>query len=235
NNNIYLITHYNFNMVEDENLENGAFSAADFTFCQKYSLFNKPIFIQYFILGLWIISSVMGLYYILYDASYDYFVRAGILPFNLEWMGIVISIFIFIGFGLLLYPVDPLKYEKLRLEQQLDQEIVQIETILEEAHFSRAISQLESLLITLNEHHNRTDRAPLLKLLQKAELNHSVGIKIKDLHDSFDKISSSQRIVRYKDIQAVFQENHTIIHESVSDQYLSLSLKLTGKSPNPDL
>ena len=209
--------------MENGSSENRAFSSADFTFCQKISLFNKPIVIQYLILSLWIISGVMGLYYILYYASYDDFVRMGILPYNLEWMGILLSIFIVVGIGLLLYPVDPLKYEKLRLEQHFDQELVQIEGILEEAHFSQAFSQIENLLTTLNTHHISTDRSSLLFLLRKAELNLVLLKQIKDLRDAFNELSSSQKTMKYRNIKTGVYENSELIHDSVNNQFHDLS------------
>ena len=216
--------------MENDSSKNGVFSAADFTFGQKYSLFNKPLLVQYLILSFWIISGVMGLYYMLYDASYDDFVRRGILPYNLAWMGIVVSVFIVIGIALLIYPVDPLKYEKLRLEQHFDQERVQIEGILEDAHFSQAITQIETLLTALNQQHVHKDRQPLLKLLRKAEINRSLEMQIKDLRDTFHELSFSQRTMRYKNIQSGVQENFAIVDEAVSDMLRDLSLLFSTES-----
>jgi hypothetical protein len=209
--------------VHSEKSEDMAFSATDFTLRQKITLFNKPIVIQYLILSLWIISGVMGLYYILYIASYNDFVRMGILPYNLEWMVIFLSVFILIGLGFLLYPIDPLKYEKLRLEQQFDQELVKIEGILKEAHFSKAFSQIESLLTTLNLHHIVTDRSALLLLLRKAEFNLVLVKQIKDLRDTFDELSSSQKIMKYRNIKTGVYENSELIHDSVNNQFHDLS------------
>ena len=211
-------------MMENDGSEDQGFSAADFTFRQKITLFNKPISIQYLILSLWIISGVMGLYYILYYASYEDFVRMGILPYNLEWMVIVLSIFILVGIGLLFYPVEPMKYEKLRLEQRFDQELTQIEGFLEEAHFTKVRAQVENVLTALNLYNISQDRSALLKLLRNAEINHLLVGQIKDLQDSFEKLNSSQRTMRYKQIQAGVHENLAIVHDSVKNQLHSLSL-----------
>ena len=216
--------------MENGSSENKSFSTADFTFYQKYSLFNKPIAIQYLILALWIISGVMALYYMLYDASYDDFVRMGILPYNLEWMGIVLTIFIVIGIGLLLYPVDPLKYEKLRLEQHFNQELVQIEEVLDEGRFSQAITLTETLLTDLNQYHIHKDRKNLLQLLQKAEINHSLEKQITELRESFDSLSSSQQIMRYRQIQTIYQENIEIVHGSLKEFLRVLSSLFSSES-----
>ncbi|MHA1745042.1 MAG: hypothetical protein ACTSWW_03515 [Promethearchaeota archaeon] len=209
--------------AHSEKSEEMAFSASDFTLRQKFTLFNKPIVIQYLILSLWIISGVMGLYYLLYEASYEDFVRMGILPYNLEWMVVVLSIFILIGLGFLFYPVDPMKYDKLRLEQHFDQELVRIESILEEAHFSKAFSQIENLLTTLNSHHIATDRSTLLLLLRKAEFNLVLLKQIKDLRDTFNELSSSQKTMKYRNIKARVYENSDLIHYSVNNQFHDLS------------
>ena len=217
--------------AHSEKSEEMAFSASDFTLRQKFTLFNKPIVIQYLILSLWIISGVMGLYYLLYEASYEDFVRMGILPYNLEWVLIVLSIFILLGIGLLFYPVDPLKYEKLQLEQHFDQELVQIEGILEEAHFSQAFSQIENLLTTLNSHHIATDRSALLYLLRKAELNLVLLKDIKNFRDTFNELSSTQKTMRYKNIKAGIYENPEFIHNSVNNQFHDLSSSFSDESP----
>jgi len=218
--------------MENGSSESRAFSAADFTYCQKLSLFNKPIVIQYLILSLWIISGVMGLYYILYLASYEDFVRMGILPYNLEWMVIVLSIFILIALGFLFYPVDPLKYEKLRLEQHFDQELTQIEAILEEAHFSKAYSQIENLLTNLNSYHISTDRSSLLLLLRKAEINQILEKEIQDFQNEFNGLSSSQQAMRYKNIKAGIHENLEVMHSMVNSQFCALFSLFSNESPS---
>ena len=216
--------------MENGSSEKKVFSAADFTFYQKYSLFNKPIIIQYLILALWITSGVMGLYYMLYDASYDDFVRMGILPYNLEWMIIVLASFIVIGCGFLLYPVDPLKYEKLRLEQHFDHELVHIEEVLEKGHFSQAITLIESLLTDLNHYHIHKDRKNLLQLLQKAEINQSLENQITNLRESFNSLSSSQQTMRHRQIQTIYQANIEIVHGSLKEILRDLSSLFSSES-----
>jgi hypothetical protein len=203
------------------------------SFIQQMNLFKKSYNIQFTVLIMWIISSIMVIYYIIYQDAYMDLIRREILPADLSWMLYAALTMVLIGFGLLFIKDDPLVIERNELIASIKDVIKDNINLLFDYKFSEITDNLTPLVEKLTHHKLDKELTKIKDLQKKNEVNKDVKAALDNLGKIAEAGRTGELLESVSQFEKFMNANHSLILTILLTKFVDLRNRAMVGSNNP--